>query len=140
MKIEKLKLSDLTYNDVGLSSESSQIIFDKLEEIIDQLEKQGQLNKTFSERLGLDPDDDRLNEEKCACGEETTFGGADVEIGGVCHRVNKPCFFIEKPDKLKRLLEWVERYSVYRNKRWLCPDNIMIKDLTAKIKSLINED
>lgn len=45
-----------------------------------------------------------------------------------------------KPDKLQRLLEWVERYSVYKNKRWLCPDNIMIKDLTAKIKELMDEE
>lgn len=45
-----------------------------------------------------------------------------------------------KSDKLQRLLEWVERYSVYKNKRWLCPDNIMIKDLTAKIKELMDEE
>lgn len=40
-----------------------------------------------------------IKEEKCVCGEQTTFGGADVEIGGVCHRTENPCFVILTPPK-----------------------------------------
>lgn len=35
-------------------------------------------------------------ETKCCCGEQTTFGVADVEIGGVCHRANNPCYIISE--------------------------------------------
>ncbi len=38
-----------------------------------------------------------MEKEKCACGEEITFGKADVEIGGTCHRVDKPCYVIPHP-------------------------------------------
>lgn len=38
----------------------------------------------------------KLNQEtkKCVCGEELCLGGAEVEIGGVCHRPNNPCYHI----------------------------------------------
>ena len=34
---------------------------------------------------------------KCVCGEQDIIGGAEVEIGGVCHRPKNPCYII-KPD------------------------------------------
>ena len=32
---------------------------------------------------------------KCVCGEQDILGGAEVEIGGVCHRPKNPCYIIE---------------------------------------------
>jgi len=32
---------------------------------------------------------------KCVCGEQDIIGGAEVEIGGVCHRPKNPCYIIE---------------------------------------------
>ena len=62
---------------------------------------------------------------KCACGMETTIGGADVEIGGVCHRVKNPCYIIEmkhnqieketKQDINKitnRIMNWMQEFGV----------------------------
>lgn len=37
------------------------------------------------------------NKQICACGKQTTIGNADVEIGGVCHRVNNPCYHTDSP-------------------------------------------
>ena len=49
--------------------------------------------------------------EMCICGEQECIGGAEVEIAGVCHRPNNPCYIIDRhtPDT-----EWetVDRYSV----------------------------
>lgn len=132
MKIEKLHRN--TWNKSG-TKYREEMIFDKLEEIIDQLEKQEQSNKTFSERLGLDPDDDRSKpDEECECGGRVTLEKVCEHCGIFYHPMG------ESKLKLQRLLEWVERYSVYKNKRWLCPDNIMIKDLTDKIKELMDEE
>ena len=32
---------------------------------------------------------------KCVCGEQDIIGGAEVEIGGVCHRSKNPCYIIK---------------------------------------------
>lgn len=36
-------------------------------------------------------------EKKCVCGEQVCLGGAEVEIGGVCHRPNNPCYVCSSP-------------------------------------------
>lgn len=33
--------------------------------------------------------------EMCICGEQECIGGAEVEIAGVCHRPNNPCYIID---------------------------------------------
>lgn len=65
------KLEDTTPDYTGIKAQA----------IIDYLDEQAET--TISE-----------GENNCACGEQTTFGDADVEIGGVCHRVKKPCYVI----------------------------------------------
>ena len=39
------------------------------------------------------------------CGEQETFGG-EVELAGVCHRPNNPCYIMDKSEELKK--EWEE--------------------------------
>ena len=36
-----------------------------------------------------------LDKPKCVCGEQDILDGAEVEIGGVCHRPKNPCYIIE---------------------------------------------
>ena len=38
--------------------------------------------------------------QKCICGEQEIFGGADVEIGDICHCAKNPCYVIEKAKTL----------------------------------------
>lgn len=68
--------------------------------MVSKLQQELKLEKTLSKAV------EKLNveclaettlsegENNCACGEQTTFGDADVEIGGVCHRLKKPCYVI----------------------------------------------
>ena len=36
-----------------------------------------------------------IDKPKCVCGEQDIIGGAEVEIGGVCHRPKNPCYIIK---------------------------------------------
>ncbi len=38
--------------------------------------------------------------KKCACGKQDILGGAEVEIGGVCHRPDNPCYIIHNEIKI----------------------------------------
>ncbi len=41
-----------------------------------------------------------MRTKKCVCGEQVCLGGAEVEIGGICHRPNNPCY-VELPRTMK---------------------------------------
>ncbi len=49
------------------------------------------INECVSALNSLLPD---VEEKKCVCGEQICLGGAEVEIGGVCHRPKNPCYII----------------------------------------------
>ena len=44
--------------------------------------------------MGVNNIEPAPQEEKCVCGEQICLGGAEVEIGGVWHRPNNPCYVI----------------------------------------------
>lgn len=47
-----------------------------------------------------------MNEQKkCVCGREEILGHADVEIGGVCHREELPCYIVNLPHENKTAME-----------------------------------
>ncbi len=69
-------------------------------------------------------------EEKCVCGEQKILGGAEVEIGGVCHRPHNPCYVIapstteEKPCKNCGSLEKFHPQMMNEYTRLVCKDFI----------------
>lgn len=44
------------------------------------------------EKLPIEKEEE--NHKSCVCGKEFCIGGAEVEIGGVCHRPNNPCYML----------------------------------------------
>lgn len=137
MKIEKLEIEKFRKSagiKKGKYTEALWMLFNKQEEIIDQLEKQKQLNKIFSERLGLDPDDDRSKpDEECGCGGRVTLEKVCEHCGIFYHPMG------ESKLKLQRLLEWVEGNFIVPQDD-VTPICVSRIDLKAKIKELMDED
>jgi hypothetical protein len=96
--------------------------------------------------------------EMCSCGEQETFGGAEVEIGGVCHRPDLPCYIIDDPEtettseeckiqvaievvkrerenaiqqERERIIKLLESYEI--KKQPLCEQNILIMRIKTHI-------
>ena len=67
---------------------------------------------TLEENKEFEKDIKKMQEDKqkCGCGEQTTFGNADVEIGGVCHRVGLPCYIIEKKQPTE-MVGWEKEFD-----------------------------
>lgn len=66
-----------------------------------------------------------LEEKKCVCGEQTTFGDADVEIGGICHRTKNPCYIISPSDRT-----WEESLNLIAVDVWANIHDSLKKDGT----------
>lgn len=83
-------------------------------ELKDLMDKHGVAELRVTQQISIIPqmetaEETPTEETKCACNQETCIGGAEVEIGGVCHRPNDPCYVIEQPmDTLKQLQEKLE--------------------------------
>ena len=55
-------------------------------------------------------------EKRCVCGEQVCLGGAEVEIGGVCHRPNNPCYHIERNPTTDILIEKKCNHQFWRDR------------------------
>ena len=53
---------------------------------------------------------------KCVCGEQICLGGAEVEIGGVCHRPKNPCYIIDHKQEVKQE-GWAEKQYRFTEKQ-----------------------
>lgn len=67
---------------------------------------------------------------KCGCGEQTTIGNADVEIGGVCHRVNNPCYVITP--STKEDWEPEDWFAILKELRDRCAKTLKLDNNTGK--------
>jgi hypothetical protein len=67
----------------------------EVEKLIDKMDIKAEDIKIMENK------EQKKEEIKCVCGEQETFGG-EVEIGGICHRTENPCYVLSTPPKALR--------------------------------------
>jgi len=73
----------------------------------------------------------KSDEPRCGCGEQKCIGGAEVEIGGVCHRPNNPCFQLTP--------HWESDYAAIWKKWYGSEDGYNLDDMRQDILELIRK-